>query len=127
VNFAEEYILIPPTAHAHADAVLTYNKGSGLPWSLDNVKLKDLNPIRKQSEMEQDLPSKFSAIATRALYVDPLWISYNQNQLALILGCMSLDFQSSYEFPFLEKTEGGCGSGPPFMNYDTLFSNTLLL
>lgn len=121
-NYAEGYIITPPTAEASFEAVNRRNAGSGIPFVLDPVKLKYLSPVRKQSEMELDLESKLTHLADIAGWTHPSWFTYDYHQMSLLLALVSFDFVGCRSFPFLHKTEGGCGGSPPYNNIDTAIS-----
>jgi len=58
-NYAEGWVLIPPSADSGYESVSRYARGNGVPFVLDPIKFKNLSAVRKQSDMEVDLPSKF--------------------------------------------------------------------
>jgi len=118
-NYAEGYILLPPSKDADFESVTKYAANNGVPFVMDSIKFKDLSPVRKQSAMEMDLPSKFRNLAQRAAWTNPSWITWNAHQFALVLGVEIFDFMRSNIFPYLFKWEGGCGGAPPFNNLFT--------
>jgi len=118
-NYAEEYILTPPSREASFDGVLQRHKGRGVPYVLDLIKLKSLNPIRKVSELDLDFESKFSLIHNSASWVHKDWFTKSFHNIAMVMALAIYDFRSAKIFPFLHKTEGGCGGNPPF---DSLFT-----
>jgi len=118
-NYAEEYILTPPSREASFDGVLQRHKGRGVPYVLDLIKLKSLNPIRKVSELDLDFESKFSLIHNSASWVHKDWFTKSFHNIAMVMSLAIYDFRSARIFPFLHKTEGGCGGNPPF---DSLFT-----
>lgn len=115
-NYAEGNILLPPSKDADFESVNKYNKGNGVPFVLDAVRFRDLSCVRKQSNMETDLPSKFGNLAARAAWTNPSWFTWNSHQFALILGIEIFDFARSNMFPYLFKWEAGCGGSPPWNN-----------
>lgn len=86
---------------------------------LDPVKFKDLSCVRKQSNMEEDLASKFNSLAAKAAWTHPSWPTWNMHQFAMILGVEIFDFMKARVFPYLFDTEGGCGGSPPWNNMYT--------
>nr|WPR16636.1 MAG: RNA-dependent RNA polymerase [Dracophyllum associated narna-like virus 4] len=122
-NYAEGWLLSPPTAEASFEAVNRRHKRNGVPFTLDPVKVKLLSPVRKQSPTwELDLESKMSHLAEIAGWTHRSWFTYDYHQLALLLAPVIFDFEDSVTFPFLFKTEGGCGGAPPYGNLDTVYS-----
>jgi hypothetical protein len=121
-NYAEGWMLTPPTAASSFEAVNRYHKGFGLAFTLDPVKLKLLSGVRKQSSEEMDLESKLSHLAEIAAWTDRSWFTYDFHQLALILANCVFDFNDARSFPFLYKTEGGSGGLPPYGNLATAYS-----
>jgi len=122
-NYAEGWILTPPTAEASFEAVNRRHARNGVAFTLDPVKLKLLSPVRKQSQLwEQDLESKMSHLAEIAGWTDKSWFTYDYHQMALILANVIFDFEDARSFPYLFKTEGGCGGVPPYGNLDTVYS-----
>jgi len=115
-NYAEGWIFLPPSADSGFETVTRYAGGSGVPFVLDQVKFKNLSAVRKQSEMERDLPSKFKSLAEAAAWTDRSWPTWDLHQFALILGVENFDFMRSKLFPYLFKYEGGCGGAPPWDN-----------
>lgn len=115
-NYAEGWILLPPSIDSSFEAVNRYSRGNGIPFVLDNLKFKNLSPVRKQSDMNVDLSSKFRNLSEAAAWTDPDWFTYDMHQFALILGVETFDFVGSKQFPFLFKWEGGCGGAPPWNN-----------
>jgi hypothetical protein len=121
-NYAEGWMLTPPSAGSSFEAVNRYNKGRGLAFCLDPVKLKLLSAVRKQSSEEMDLESKLSHLAEIAAWTDRSWFTYDFHQMSLLLANCVFDFNDARSFPFLYKTEGGCGGLPPYGNLATAFS-----
>nr|QNN89180.1 putative RNA dependent RNA polymerase [Oidiodendron maius splipalmivirus 1] len=122
-NYAEGWILVPPTAEASFESVNRRHARSGVPFTLDPVKLKLLSPVRKQSPLwENDLESKMNHLAEIASWTDKSWFTYDYHQMALILANVIFDFEDARSFPYLFKTEGGCGGCPPYGNLDTVYS-----
>jgi hypothetical protein len=121
-NYAESWIMIPPTADSSFEAVTRRNAGSGVPVTLDTVKMKYLSPVRKQADGEMDLESKFKHLAEAAAWTHRNWFTYDFHQMALVLATQVFDFKSARTFPFLYETEGGCGGLPPYCNIDTAHS-----
>jgi hypothetical protein len=115
-NYAEGWILLPPSMDSSFESVNRYNKGNGVPFVLDPIKFKDLSAVRKQSDMEVDLPSKFRNLSQRAAWTDRSWFTWDLHQLALLLGLEVFDFTKSNLFPFLFGWESGCGGPPPWNN-----------
>lgn len=94
----------------------------GVPIVLDGVKLKYISPVRKQSRLELDLESKINKVCDSAAWVNRSWFTYDYHQMMIILGTVIFDFRDSRSFPFLYRTEGGCGGMPPYGNLDTAVS-----
>jgi hypothetical protein len=121
-NYAEGWILTPPNAEASFEAVSRRNLRSGIAFTLDPVKIKYLSPVRKQSNQEMDLQSKILALSEIAAWTDRSWFTYDYHQMSLILANAIFDFEDAISFPFLFRTEGGCGGCPPYHNLDSLYS-----
>jgi len=121
-NYAEGWMLTPPTANSSFEAVNRFNKGFGLAFTLDPVKLKLLSAVRKQSSEEMDLESKLMHLAEIAAWTDRSWFTYDFHQMALLLANCVFDFNDARSFPFLYKTEGGSGGLPPYGNLATAYS-----
>jgi len=121
-NYAEGWMISPPSAGASFESVNRYNKGRGLAFVLDPVKLKLLSAVRKQSSEEMDLESKLSHLAEIAAWTDRSWFTYDFHQCALILANCVFDFNDARSFPYLYKTEGGSGGLPPYGNLATAYS-----
>lgn len=121
-NYAEEWIPTPMTAASSWDAVSTREKRNGVPLIFDTVKTKYLSPVRKQSDIETDLESKFGHLSNVARWTNKAWLTYPMHQNALLLATLTLDLDGVEVFPFLFKTEGGCGGFPPWGNLNTLYS-----
>lgn len=115
-NYAEGWILLPPSMDSSFEAVNRYAKGNGVPFVLDPIKFKNLSAVRKQSDMDVDLPSKFKALAQSASWTSRGWFTWDMHQLALLLGLEIFDFLKAKIFPFLYRWEGGCGGAPPWNN-----------
>jgi len=115
-NYAEEWILKPLTANTTFANTERYSKTEAVPWTLDTVKLKMLSPVRKQSQMEDDLESKIKHLATTARWCNPDWFTYDYHQLALIFALELFDFDSADKFPFLMKEDGGLNCPVPWNN-----------
>jgi len=118
-NYAEGWIYLPPSMDSDFESVTRYNRSAGVPFVLDPVKFKDLSCVRKQSNMEEDLASKFNSLAERAAWTHPSWPTWGLHQFAMILGIEIFDFMKARVFPYLFKTEGGCGGSPPWNNMYT--------
>lgn len=121
-NYAEGWMLTPPSAGSSFEAVNRFDKGRGLAFTLDPVKLKLLSAVRKQSSEEMDLESKLSHLAEIAAWTDRSWFTYDFHQMALILANCVFDFNDARSFPYLYKTEGGSGGMPPYGNTATAYS-----
>jgi len=115
-NYAEGWIFLPPSMDSSFESVNRYAKGNGVPFVLDPIKFKNLSAVRKQSDMDVDLPSKFSSLAKTAAWTSKSWFTWDMHQLALLLGLEIFDFTKSKLFPFLFRWEGGCGGPPPWNN-----------
>jgi len=115
-NYAEGWILLPPSRDSDFESVNRYNRGNGVPFVLDPIKFKDLSAVRKQSDMEVDLPSKFRSLSQKASWTHKSWFTWDMHQLALLLGLEVFDFTKSKLFPFLFRWENGCGGAPPWNN-----------
>jgi hypothetical protein len=121
-NYAEGFILMPITSECSFDAVNRRHQGSGIPFILDHVKLKQLSAVRKQSELDLDFESKYSRLVNTASWVNTDWFTYPFHQSSLVIATAIFDFRSARNFPFLFPSEGGCGGFPPFNNLDTVRS-----
>jgi hypothetical protein len=66
-----------------------------------------------------DLESKYSLLFKAADWVDTDWFTYDYAQLSLVLATCIFDFSRARIFPYLYKTEGGCGGKPPWNNVQT--------
>nr|WKR37709.1 putative RNA-dependent RNA polymerase [Leptosphaeria biglobosa narnavirus 15] len=122
-NYAEGWVINPPNAEATFEATNRRHARSGVPFTLDMVKLKYLSPVRKQSPgWELDLESKLEQLAEIASWTDRNWFTYDYHQMALLLANGIFDFEDARTFPYLFKTEGGCGGAPPYGNLDTVYS-----
>jgi hypothetical protein len=122
-NYAEGWIITPPSAEASFESVNRRHVRAGVPFTLDPVKLKLLSPVRKQSSTyDTDLESKISHLAEIASWSDRGWFTYDFHQLALLLAPAIFDFEDARTFPYLYKTEGGSGGTPPYGNLDTMYS-----
>jgi hypothetical protein len=121
-NYAEGWVITPPSAESTFEVVNRRHARSGVPFTLDMVKLKLLSPVRKQSQaFELDLESKVEHLAEIASWTDREWFTYDFHQMVLILATAVFDFEDAITFPYLYKTEGGCGGIPPYGNLDTTF------
>jgi hypothetical protein len=122
-NYAEGWVITPPNAEATFEATNRRHARSGVPFTLDPVKLKLLSPVRKQSPgWELDLESKLEQLAEIASWTDRNWFTYDYHQMGLLLANAIFDFEDARTFPYLYKTEGGCGGSPPYGNLDTVYS-----
>lgn len=119
LSYAEAMILIPPNMRMHWEYTLRRNKGEDIPLILDPVVLKALTPVRKQVNLETDLPSKMRMLTTRAQWCNPRWITYDFHQHAVLIGLAIFDMEGSFQFPFLFEGNGGCGGLPPYGNAGT--------
>jgi hypothetical protein len=119
LNYAEGWVFTPLSGESTFEGNSRRHASTGVPFILDPVKQKYLSPVRKQSEREMDLESKMVHLAEIASWTDSSWFTYGYHQMALLLATVSFDFNSSRSFPFLYKTEGGCGGAPPWNNIDT--------
>jgi hypothetical protein len=118
-NFAEGWILSPPSSEASFEACSRRHRGNGVPWVLDVPKLKYISPVRKQSSFELDLESKYIHLAKVARWTHRKWFTYDFHQLCLLLANCVFDFVGGRTFPFLYPEEGGCGGMPPYGNLET--------
>jgi hypothetical protein len=122
-NYAEGWVLTPPSSEATFEATNRRHARSGVPFTLDMIKLKLLSPVRKQSPTwELDLESKLEQLAEIASWTDRSWFTYDYHQMCLLLANAIFDFEDAKTFPYLFKTEGGCGGAPPYGNLDTVYS-----
>jgi regulation of enolase protein 1 (concanavalin A-like superfamily) len=126
-NYAQDWCFRPINAYNHVIYALEHGKGSAITVSPDLVKLKDLSPVRKQSEMELDLASKYQSLYGSSDWVDENWLTYQMHQVSKLLGLVIFDFSMTFKSPFLTKSEGGCGGNPPWNNLDTLYSGLKLM
>jgi len=121
-NYAEGWVISPPSAEATFEVTNRRHARTGVPFTLDMVKLKLLSPVRKQSQTwELDLESKLEHLAEIAGWTDRNWFTYDFHQMSLILATSVFDFEDAVTFPYLYKTEGGCGGIPPYGNLDTAY------
>jgi len=118
-NFTEGWVFLPPSADSSFESVTKYAQRSGVPIVLDPVKFKNLSAVRKQSDMENDFPSKFSSLSKAASWTNSAWPTWALHQFSLLLGIEIFDFIRSKVFPFLFQWEGGCGGSPPWNNLYT--------
>jgi len=121
-NYAEEWILKPLTAQSSYYESSNFGQGTFIPWTLDGVKLKMLSPVRKQSQLEDDLQSKMSQLAAAASWVSPDWFTYDFHQLSIILAIENFTFDDANVFPFLAREEGGSGCPVPWNQPITLLN-----
>jgi len=119
-NYAEEWILKPLSINTTYTNTEKYNKSEAVPWILDTVKLKMLSPVRKQSQLEDDLESKIKYLAAAARWCNPDWFTYDYHQLAIILSFELFDFDSCEKYPFLTKEDGGLNCPAPWNNVTTM-------
>lgn len=119
-NYAEEWILKPISAGSTFQDSTEFGKGTFIPWTLDTVKLKMLSPVRKQSQLEDDLESKLVYLGAAAQWCNPDWFTYDFHQMSLILAMEMFDFAALESFPFLNREEGGLDCPVPYGNPDTL-------
>jgi len=125
-NYAEDWSLVPPNAESHVDCVMKMDRSASVLLSVDIVKLKNLSPIRKQSDKDMDLASKFMYLYQASEWVEEGWLTYNQHQMAKLLAIVTFDSQMLFKNPFLYKSEGGCGGKPPWNNLNTCYSGLKL-
>jgi len=85
------------------EAINRYAKGHGIPIVLDPIKLKNLSCVRKQSEMERDLPSKFRNLSEAASWTNRNWPTYDLHQIALLIGVEIFDFMRAKQYPYLQE------------------------
>lgn len=119
-NLAEGWILLPPSVRASATSVSMWNAGTGIPFVMDGAKLKDVSPVRKQSVLSTDLPSKYGDLAKRASWVHQEWFTYHIHNMFLIIAPAVFDLRNAKEFPYLYKEEGGCGGEPPYQSLSSV-------
>jgi len=122
-NYAEGWMLTPPSAEASFEATNRRHSRSGVPWTLDAVKIKFLSAVRKQSANELDLESKLIHLAEVASWTNRDWMSFDYHQAALLMSNVIFDFSDAKSFPYLHRTEGGCGGSPPYGNVETAYSH----
>jgi len=124
-NYAEEWILKPLSINTTYTNTEKYSKTEAVPWVLDTVKLKMLSPVRKQSQLEDDLESKIKYLATTARWCNPDWFTFDFHQMSIIFAFELFDFDSNIKFPFLTKEDGGLDCPVPWGNTLTveLYSN----
>merc|ERR1711966_523826 len=99
--YAESVILLPPCARMHWEYTLRREKSNDVPFLLDPVYLKSLTPVRKQTNIETDLPSKMRLLSTRARWCHPQGVAYDFHQHAILCGLAIFDMEGSFQFPFL--------------------------
>jgi hypothetical protein len=122
-NYAEGWFLTPPCVGASFESVNKFHKGSGIGFTLDPIKFKLLNPVRKQGPKDDipDMASKYLHLSAIAAWVDPDWVTYDFHQAALVIGTAIFDFHQSTLYPYLYPTEGGSGGLPPYGNIGTAY------
>ena len=123
-NYAEEFILLPFSTKSGWSGTRNGAGSKHAPLILDPVKLRSISAVRKQSDEDMNLSSKFRDLAVRANWCNTDWLSYNGHQLALVLGLTCFDFRSERDFPFLDRGQGGIGGKPPWNSLETV-RNTL--
>lgn len=119
LNFAEEWMLTPLNSSISWHSSLNEYHHETLPWILDGLKLKFSCPVRKSSDLETDLPSKYSHLDVAATWTNKFWFTKSFHELHKIFACVQLDLRNSDLFPFLGKEEGGCGGAPPWNSLTT--------
>jgi len=120
-NYAEEWILPPLSKNSTYVSSTTYAKEDSIPWTLDTVKLKLLSPVRKQSQLEDDLESKLAYLGAAAAWCHPNWFTYDFHHTSIILAMETFDFHGADTFPFLNKEDGGLSCPIPWGNPITLW------
>lgn len=120
-NYAEEWILKPISAGSTYQDSTSFGRGNFVPWTLDTVKMKMLSPVRKQSQLEDDLESKLTHLGAAAEWCNPDWFTFDFHQMSLIMAMEIFDFSTLETFPFLNKEDGGLGCPVPYGNPDTLY------
>mmetsp|Transcript_4340 Transcript_4340/g.9047 ORF Transcript_4340/g.9047 Transcript_4340/m.9047 type:complete len:688 (-) Transcript_4340:67-2130(-) len=113
-NYTEGWILHGPAREADFTSVILRHHRDGVPLVFDITKLKATSAVRKQSSLELDLESKYSLLNKAADWVDKNWFTYDFAQMSLIFATCIFDFTAARIFPYLYKTEGGCGGKPPW-------------
>eukprot|EP00457_Paulinella_chromatophora_P002660 gb/GEZN01002665.1/.p1 GENE.gb/GEZN01002665.1/~~gb/GEZN01002665.1/.p1 ORF type:complete len:717 (+),score=9.01 gb/GEZN01002665.1/:157-2307(+) len=113
-NYSESYVLSPLTCNSGFDTVKASMGFGAVPFVLDESKLKQNSAVRKSSDMETDLESKFKYLSVKAEWTTKSWLSYDHAQLALTYAMTIFDFRSSREFCFMYNSEGGSGGKPPW-------------
>jgi hypothetical protein len=121
-NYTEGWVMLPPNKFGSFSSVERRNKNRGVPLTFDTIKLKQASPVRKQSEKDMDLSSKFSHLWKQVEWIDQDWIGYDPGQMLLVLATCVFDFRNAKLFPFLYETEGGCGGSPPWDNIGSLYT-----
>jgi hypothetical protein len=121
-NYAEEWLLTPLSEAIAWNTVNRFLSREAVGFTMDIVKLKNISPVRKTSELDVDLETKFTQLAKVTNWVQPAWITYDFHQLSIILALQTFDFRCAKAFPFLFKHEGGCGGKPPWMSPATNYN-----
>lgn len=121
-NYAEEWMLTPTSKENHYDITEKYNQGNGFACVLDMPKIRLLNPARKQGLEVGDAKSKIEQLAKPLAWVNKNHMMYDSFQMCSLLATSIYDIRLSRSFPFLGKTEGGCGLTAPFGNIGTAYT-----
>jgi hypothetical protein len=121
-NYTEGWILLAPNREATFESVNRRHQSDGVGLTLDIPKLKQASAVRKQSRLDNDFESKFVDLYKTSEWVHEYWFTYDICQLNLVLATVVFDLKDAKVFPFLYKTEGGCGGKPPWNNLDTVVS-----
>jgi len=69
-NYAEGWILVPPTAESSFESVNRRHLCEGVLFVLDGVKLKLISPVRKMSQLDLDMESKMRKVSETASWVN---------------------------------------------------------
>jgi hypothetical protein len=123
-NYAEEWVLTPPSKESNFDSITKFMRGQGTSLVFDLPKIKLLNPIRKQGQDDRlDKMSKLSQLAKPLQWIGKDWVMYDSFHNATLLSMVVYDFKESGSFPFLAESEGGQGLIPPWGNLGTVYTS----
>jgi len=120
INYTEGYVLLCPHKDATFDSVLRKYQGEGMPLTFDGLKLKQFIPNTKGKFNTVDLSDKMDQAMGQTEWIHESWVGKPYAEMMKVMMLTLFDFRNARSFPFLYKTEGGCGGAPPFNNLETL-------
>lgn len=121
-NYTEGYIMFAPHKDSTFPTVARCFSGEGFPLTFDTMKLKQFLPNRKGKFASADLSDKLDQAVKQIEYMNDGWVGKPFGGLMHLIMLSAMNFRESRLFPFLYKTEGGCGGRPPFNNLGTFKS-----